>query len=74
MLSYFKIGTSGFSFEDWKGSVYPQHLKKEGIFYSCKEKELAIEDALKEVEHYPGFSDIIVERPDLDGLISQIIE
>lgn len=24
-----QIGTSGFSFEDWKGTVYPEHLKKE---------------------------------------------
>lgn len=23
------IGTSGFSFDDWKGIIYPQHLKKE---------------------------------------------
>ena len=23
-----KIGTSGFSFDDWKGTVYPEHLKK----------------------------------------------
>ena len=34
-----KIGTSGFSFEDWKGSVYPKHLKKEE-WLNYYEKEL----------------------------------
>ena len=29
MFSSFKIGTSGFSFDDWKGRVYPRHLRKE---------------------------------------------
>jgi uncharacterized protein YecE (DUF72 family) len=24
-----KIGTSGFSFQDWQGTVYPKHIKKE---------------------------------------------
>jgi uncharacterized protein YecE (DUF72 family) len=34
-----KIGTSGFSFDDWKGIVYPQHLKKED-WLRYYEKEL----------------------------------
>ena len=28
-MSSISIGTSGFSFDDWKGTVYPPHLKKE---------------------------------------------
>jgi len=28
-LDKVKIGTSGFSFDDWKGTVYPSHLKKD---------------------------------------------
>jgi uncharacterized protein YecE (DUF72 family) len=28
-MSSITIGTSGFSFDDWKGTVYPHHLKKE---------------------------------------------
>jgi len=34
-----KIGTSGFSFDDWKGTIYPQHLKKED-WLRYYEKEL----------------------------------
>jgi len=34
-----KIGTSGFSFDDWKGTVYTQHLKKED-WLRYYEKEL----------------------------------
>lgn len=33
------VGTSGFSFDDWKGSVYPPHLKK-GEWLSYYEKVL----------------------------------
>jgi len=34
-MSSIKIGTSGFSFDDWKGTVYPHHLKKDDwlIYY-----------------------------------------
>jgi len=28
-MDVIKIGTSGFSFDDWKGTVYPLHLKRE---------------------------------------------
>jgi uncharacterized protein YecE (DUF72 family) len=28
-LDKIKIGTSGFSFDDWKDAVYPGHLKRE---------------------------------------------
>ena len=34
-----KIGTSGFSFDDWKGDVYPEQLKKEE-WLNYYEKEL----------------------------------
>ena len=34
-----KIGTSGFSFEDWKGTVYPEKIKKEDML-SYYENEL----------------------------------
>jgi uncharacterized protein YecE (DUF72 family) len=34
-----EIGTSGFSFDDWKGVIYPQHLKKED-WLRYYEKEL----------------------------------
>jgi hypothetical protein len=27
-LNKVKIGTSGFSFDDWKDTVYPSHLKR----------------------------------------------
>ena len=34
-----KIGTSGFSFPDWKGTVYPAHLRDRDML-SYYEKEL----------------------------------
>ena len=34
-----RIGTSGFSFDDWRGIIYPQHLKKED-WLRYYEKEL----------------------------------
>ena len=34
-----KIGTSGFSFDDWKGTVYPDNIKKQDML-SYYEKEL----------------------------------
>ena len=38
-MSSITIGTSGFSFDDWKGTVYPHHLKKEE-WLSYYEREL----------------------------------
>lgn len=37
-----KIGTSGFSFEDWRGTVYPQEIKKQDML-SFYEKELGFD-------------------------------
>ncbi|HHT9155648.1 MAG TPA: DUF72 domain-containing protein, partial [Candidatus Tripitaka sp. YC43] len=34
-----KLGTSGFSFDDWKGPIYPPKLKKQDML-SYYEKEL----------------------------------
>lgn len=34
-----KIGTSGFSFDDWKGPVYPDNIKKQDML-SYYEKDL----------------------------------
>ena len=33
-----KIGTSGFSFQDWIGTVYPEHLRKEDMLTFYQEK------------------------------------
>jgi len=37
--AFIHVGTSGFSFDDWKGSVYPPHLKK-GEWLTYYEKVL----------------------------------
>ncbi len=36
-LLIIKVGASGFSFDDWKGPVYPPNIKKQGIV-QCPEK------------------------------------
>jgi transcriptional regulator with XRE-family HTH domain len=43
-----KIGTSGFSFEDWIGVVYPKNIKKEVCGYMSS-KKFDISDRLKEI-------------------------
>jgi uncharacterized protein YecE (DUF72 family) len=40
-LSMIKIGTSGFSFDDWKGPVYPSDIKKEDMLHYY-ERELGL--------------------------------
>lgn len=49
-----------------------QYLRKEAIFYSCSEKSLDLYEAMQEVEDYPGFSDIVVEEPDLISEIQML--
>ena len=61
MLSSFKIGTSGFSFDDWKGSIYPQHLKK-GEWLIFYEQELGFNALAVNYTYYTLPSPRILER------------
>ncbi len=33
-----KVGTSGFSFPDWAGNIYPADIKKEDMLPFCEQK------------------------------------